>query len=211
MESDPFYQVLEDAKEQLEQLLQHLENSSVVQYSEIQEIINEVEETIQDLDSSVTILSREENSDENEISNRRLRIQSLRDQLAIVKKKAEKGQALNSSTDFLTTEESAAGGIDSIGALQEQMLREQDSHLDNIHHTMQNLHAQATTMGQELHDQSAIMQDLEGGIDTVMSKLSRGRRKLEWIYEQNSERYNDCCVGLLIVILIVLVILSFAV
>lgn len=46
-------------------------------------------------------------------------------------------------------------------------------------------------------------------MDGVVNKLARGRRQLEWVYEKNKEKYDDCCIGLLIVVLIVLLVLAF--
>lgn len=92
---------------------------------------------------------------------------------------------------------------------QEQMIREQDVHLDGIHKTMQNLHIQAQTMGDELENQGQLLDDMDEGMDTVVNKLARGRRQLEWVYEKNKEKYDDCCIGLLIVVLIILLVLAF--
>ncbi|KAG0676597.1 hypothetical protein C6P43_004080 [Kluyveromyces marxianus] len=220
---DPFIQVYNDTEEQLNQLLQILEKKkkgrSNTSPHEIAEILSEAQETVQDLNDSVLMMRQEQAVPEEEV---RAREHSMKD----LESKLKQCESLQSEDSFDVDLEAGgttaapittASGLDdtqttpdnSQDAIQEQLLREQDSQLDSIHQTMQNLHLQASTMGQELTEQGMILEEIDGDIDGVMSKLSRGRRQLEWVYEHNKEKVNDCCIFLLIVALIVLLVLAF--
>lgn len=205
---DPFTQVLKDTKEQTAQLLQYLEGNAP--NDEIYEILTDVEETIKDLDSSIIVMRREGNLNDSEIINREGQLDDLKRQVATMKKKLSDNTDISRNEADLRDEPQEEGVADSRNnLLQQQMIQEQDSHLDTIHQTMQSLHLQASTMGQELEDQGLMLDEMDQGMDGVMGKLSRGRRQLEWVYEKNKEKYNDCCIGLLIAVLIVLLVLAF--
>lgn len=217
MEIDPFDQVLNDTKEQLERLSHFFTtHTSNDEADEIKEIINEVDETLIDLDRSLVVMKRD-SSETTVIQERETAVQELKNELKSIKDQIKKkseavntttGDGLNGVDDFLNEDDVELDG-GKANPFQDQMLREQDVHLDNIHETMQNLHVQAQTMGQELQDQGQLLDEMDEGMDTVVNKLARGRRQLEWVYEKNKERYNDCCIGLLIIILIVLLVLAF--
>lgn len=205
---DPFTQVLKDTKEQTAQLLQYLEGNAP--NDEIYEILTDVEETIKDLDSSIIVMRREGNLNDSEIINREGQLDDLKRQVATMKKKLSDNTDISRNEADLRDESQEEGVADSRNnLLQQQMIQEQDTHLDTIHQTMQSLHLQASTMGQELEDQGLMLDEMDQGMDGVMGKLSRGRRQLEWVYEKNKEKYNDCCIGLLIAVLIVLLVLAF--
>lgn len=233
---DPFIQVYNDTEEQLNQLLQILDKKkkgrSSTSSKEISEIISEAQETIQDLNESIEFMKQEQVMPEQEIRSREKN-------MATLDSKVRQCQTLNIETSqdsnvgttsgstnkqwpslpqnnresFSLDIEATAGSEDSQAtehdAVQEQLLREQDDQLDIIHQTMQNIHLQASTMGQELGEQGMILEELDTNVDGVMNKLSRGRRQLEWVYENNKERVNDCCIFLLIIALIVLLVLAF--
>ncbi|CCE89792.1 Tlg1p TDEL_0A04600 [Torulaspora delbrueckii] len=201
-EQDPFEQVVRDTKEQIDRLRHHLSGNGPRNDSdEVAEILGDVEETIKDLDRSVIVMKR----NGQDTGGRGSQVEDLRNAL----------QALKYQPRVLIDEEeeeepSAASRENPFNnPLQEQMIREQDTHLDSIHHTMTNLHLQAQTMGNELEDQGELLNEMDTNMDSLSNKLSRGRRQLEWVYEKNKERYNDCCIGLLIVVLIVLLVLAF--
>ncbi|AMD21671.1 HFL185Cp [Eremothecium sinecaudum] len=202
MPTDPFYQVLKDAQDQLLHLRSYIDAGSRLQSSDLTEIIAEIEETIGDLKDSITVFSQDPLASKAELAKREQQIQDLKAQLAAMKQTC-------ASSPPLEHEVRDSASIDQSNALQEQILLEQDSHLDAIHTTMQNLHLQATTMGQEFEDQSFILQDLEGGLDSVRSKISRGTQRLQSIYERNSNSYNDCCITVLIALLVILLVLAF--
>lgn len=199
-EEDPFEQVVRDTKEQIDRLRHHLGgNGPRNDDDEVAEILGDVEETIKDLDRSVVVMKRSGQ----DTGNRESQIQDLREALKRLKQQPH--------VELDEEEETAPSSNENPfnNPLQEQLLREQDTHLDSIHNTMTNLHLQAQTMGNELEDQGEMLHEMDTNMDSLSNKLSRGRRQLEWVYEKNKERYNDCCIGLLIVVLIVLLVLAF--
>ena len=216
---DPFDQVARDTEEQIQRLKSYLTTHSPD--NEVIEIIRDVEETIVDLDKTIDVMRR---SGQQDVSKRELQLQQIRNGLRDLKRSGALGdtglQVDDSSKTNVTTtknsgavplEENGVAGDDNLpeNPFQEQILKEQDQHLDDIHLSMQRLHMHAKTIGQELEDQGQILEEMDEGLDTITGKLDRGRRQLEWIYEKNKEKYNNCCIGLLIVALIVLLVLAF--
>lgn len=200
-EEDPFEQVVRDTKEQIDRLRHHLGgNGPRNDDEEVTEILADVDETIKDLDRSIVVMKRngqDTRARESQVQDLRTALQTLSySRVELQEEDAPEPSAASTENPFNSP-------------LQEQMLREQDTHLDSIHHTMTNLHLQAQTMGNELEDQGELLHEMDTNMDSLSSKLSRGRRQLEWVYEKNKERYNDCCIGLLIVVLIVLLVLAF--
>nr|CAO98829.1 t-SNARE [Nakaseomyces delphensis] len=223
---DPFEDVVCDTEEQvtrLEQFLeQHHKYTTEAEMKEVREIVDDVAETLEDLDKSIAIVAKTQNNTV-DVAGRRHRLSQLEEKFLKLKTQfnsSELGTSAKTShiDDVNVTvdlEENNPNDVNITGGasnpFQEQMLREQDTHLDDIHQTMKNLHLQAETMGQELEDQGQLLSDMDQGMDTVAGKLARGRRQLEWVYEKNKERYNDCCIMLLIIALIVLLVLAFIV
>lgn len=217
---DPFQQVVKDTKEQLNRIDNYITRHSTAgdddQEEEIRDILKDVEETIVDLDRSIIVMKRDESED---VSDREVQVKNIKQQLDSLKFRFD--QRMQESTQTaIPLKESEENSTISNGAtenndggmsnpFQEQMLREQDVHLDGIHKTMQNLHVQAQTMGNELENQGQLLDNMDEGMDTVVNKLARGRRQLEWVYEKNKEKFDDCCIGLLIVVLIILLVLAF--
>ncbi|SCV05623.1 LANO_0H11562g1_1 [Lachancea nothofagi CBS 11611] len=205
---DPFDQVLTDTREQANRLIQYLDAGHDVD-EEIRDIMADLEETVRELDSSITVMKRDGYVEDGLVMERETRMQDLKRDVARLKAQTPHTPASNQADDSDFEVSSTTSNSQNNNPMQQQMLQEQDQHLDTIQQSMQNLHLQASTMGQELEDQGAMLGEMDGGIDNVMGKLSRGRRQLEWVYEKNKEKYNDCCIGLLIAALIVLLVLAF--
>ncbi|RKP30248.1 hypothetical protein METBISCDRAFT_16807 [Metschnikowia bicuspidata] len=90
---------------------------------------------------------------------------------------------------------------------QQEMIQEQDMQLDAIHITMQNLNQQAMLMGSELEEQGFMLEDLDQEIDTVGAKLQRGMKRVNYVIEKNRETASNCCIGILVVVLTVLLVM----
>ncbi|QLQ78364.1 hypothetical protein HG537_0A06110 [Torulaspora globosa] len=196
IEQDPFEQVVKDTREQIDRLSHYVSGNGYQRDDEVAEIIQDVAETIEDLNKSLVVMARNDQDTrdrETEVRGLEQALQRLKDQ----------------KPPPNDTEQPSANENPFQNAMQEQLLREQDTHLDSIHQTMTNLHLQAQTMGNELEDQGQLLDEMDSNMDSIGSKLARGRRQLEWIYQKNSERYNDCCIVLLIAALIVLLVLAF--
>ncbi|CAL9727677.1 t-SNARE affecting a late Golgi compartment protein 1 [Monosporozyma unispora] len=221
---DPFDQVLEDTKEQLTRLTNYLPSHGID--NEVIDIIKDVQDTINDLERSLLVMQRSSlDTQQRETNLTKVRVQLNQFIKDYNIDTTAQSSFVPAQTNFVPQEQqqpiqqigevknSTNGDVNngpSTGdALQEQMLQEQDVHLDNIHHTMQNLHLQAQTMGEELEDQGQLLDDLDTNFDSVTNKLNRSRRQLEWVYEKNKEKFNDCCIILLIIALIVLLVLAF--
>ncbi|CEP63718.1 Tlg1p LALA0_S09e00936g [Lachancea lanzarotensis] len=207
---DPFEQVLNDTHEQTNRLLQYLDGNHQID-AEIRDIFVDLEETVQELDSSVLVMKRDGIVADSVVMQREEAMQSLKRDVARLKLQipADRLQTDSGSLQLDTDTSDVPSDAQNDNPMQQQMLQEQDQHLDTIQQSMRNLHLQASTMGQELEDQGVMLDEMDGNMDNVMSKLSRGRRQLEWVYEKNKEKYNDCCIGLLIVALVVLLVLAF--
>lgn len=215
---DPFIQVYNDTEEQLNhlsQILQRKKLTSNTNTAEITDIIRDVEETIADLKESIEVVRHEQALPLEEINSREKSMAKLETKLAQCTElfrplaaETEHRDSFDIDLEANASSDAAAAASDD-NAVQEQLLREQDGQLDMIHQTMQSLHLQASTMGQELSEQGMMLEEMDGQVDGVLGKLSRGRRQLEWVYEHNKEKLNDCCIGLLIVALIVLLVLAF--
>ena len=210
---DPFDQVANDTQEQIDRLKTYLETHGKDQ--EVDDIMNDIRETMVDLDRSVLVMKRSGQ----DISAREQKLSSIRNEFESLNTSKPSENGNNNQNDEVNhkilldegqssrPDEVISGGMSN--PFQEQILKEQDTHLDEIHKTMQNLHLHAQTMGQELEDQGTLLDELDENFDSITNKVQRGRRQLEWIYEKNKEKYNDCCIGLLIIALIVLLVLAF--
>ncbi|CCF60606.1 hypothetical protein KAFR_0K02500 [Kazachstania africana CBS 2517] len=207
---DPFDQVLNDTEEQIKRLKDYLKSHGNQNDAEIDGIFNDIKETIVDLERSIIVIQRS-GKDTVERETRLNAVRSELDKLQIVRDSTNTANTANtfdpSETNQNVDDIEMDGGV--ANPFQEQMLREQDDQLDNIHKSMQTLHLHAQTMGQELEDQGQLLDDMNDKFDSVTTKLGLSRRKLEWVYEQNKEKYDNCCIGLLIVVLIVLLVLAF--
>lgn len=204
MDQDPFQQVVQDTKEQIDRLDHYLDGSSREENEEVYEIMKDVEETIQDLEKSCEVMKRSGQ----DVAERQAQVQTLKTALADLQVKSHSPSLSQGVPDDIEASQTEQPALYE-NPFQQQMLQEQDTHLDSIHHTMTNLHAQAQIMGEELQDQGQLLDEMDGNLDSLTSKLSRGRRQLEWVYEKNKEKFNDCCILLLIIALIVLLVLAF--
>lgn len=219
---DPFVEVQQDAEHQLNNLKQFLGKLTTITTGSEQDFNNnlhELEETIQDLKESIE--SSKENPEffklsESDIKSREKIVSELDANLGQLE--AE----WSNKTGKAAEQDNGEQGLDSMGnnpfqrmdeveeytqMQQQEIMREQDQHLDGVYNTMQNINQQARAIGNELEDQAFIIDELDGEFDRVSSRLGRGMKRLEFIYEKNKERANDCCIGILIVVLIVLLLL----
>ncbi|CCH43977.1 Syntaxin-6 [Wickerhamomyces ciferrii] len=222
---DPFVEVLEDAQHQITNLEEFLKKITIVNEnnrSDFNNNISELEETISDLKESIQ--SSKEDPEFFQISNTEINKRE-----SIVKKLEDSIQQLqlqwsskngNSNNPFIRYDETDENGKsgEANGVVdedynkfsqlqQEEMMREQDDQLDGVYTTMQNINLQARTMGEELEDQAYIIDEVDSELDRVGGKLGRGMRQVEHVIRKNQERAGDCCIGVLIVALIVLLVL----
>ncbi|ODV95759.1 hypothetical protein PACTADRAFT_49212 [Pachysolen tannophilus NRRL Y-2460] len=229
---DPFYEVEKDAYKQLDVLndfidrqSDNISNDIVLDFnnnkSELLETINDLKESVDTINQNPDLYS---SIDANELKKRSESIQDLRRKLSQLNSKwAEK---LNKSKREVTTmsnrisqefdqedhQSSADAGGTAAGQQyqhfqQQELIREQDYHLDNIHQTMQNLHMQASTMGDELEDQHVILQQFDNEMDTMGTKLHNGLKRVDYFLAKNKDKASDCCIVLLVAALVILLLI----
>lgn len=87
---------------------------------------------------------------------------------------------------------------------QQEQIQDQDLQLDLIHETMRNLNQQAQLMGGELEEQGFMLDELDQDMDTVGNKLQRGLKRVNYVIEKNRETASNCCIGVLMVVLVIL-------
>lgn len=88
-----------------------------------------------------------------------------------------------------------------------QMLHDQDHHLDGVFQTVGNLRRQADDMGRELEEQHEMLEVADNLADRVGGRLQTGMGKLQHVIRRNEDRWSSCCIGVLIIALIVLLVL----
>lgn len=90
---------------------------------------------------------------------------------------------------------------------QQQIMREQDTQLDDVSTTVGNLRRQADDMGRELEEQRQMLEMVDEAADRVGGKLQTGVKRLNHIVRKNEDTLSSYCIGLLIFALIVLLVL----
>lgn len=228
---DPFYDVLGDAKAQLE-TLRGLAARAVTANAQL-DFDNthlEIEETLDDLRLSVEVSQttpEQFNLTQRDIGERERIVAQLRRDLdgvvAAWRQRCvdpRRQREVTTMANRILQDGDSSGGGGGGGAApatqrndefeqfqQQQATQEQDLQLDSIHHTMRNLNQQAMLMGQELQDQGYMLDDLDQEIDVVGGKLQRGLKRVNYVLEKNRERASDCCIALLVVALCILLVL----
>lgn len=224
---DPFTEVLQDAEQQLSNLSQVLGQGSFSEESkhDFDSKLLELQETIEDLKESIesskadpeffkitpeTIKEREDivgnlSSQYDKLSSQWSELGNTKNLAPFKRFEGDADgdhEADTSNTDGVDTDTARFNAMQ-----QQQMLREQDEHLDGVYASMQTIQHQARAMGTELEEQAFIMEDLEGELDRIGSKVGRGLKRVDHFIRSNQETASDCCIGLLIVALIVLLVL----
>lgn len=87
------------------------------------------------------------------------------------------------------------------------LMNEQDTQLDHVFGTVQNLREQASIMGRELEEQSELIEEVDMRVERMHEKIKRGFKNMKGIIKQNEDAVSSFCIAILIVILIVLLIL----
>lgn len=228
---DPFNEVQEDALQQINKLNKFINDTGIVTEDSKLDFINnyqELEETIEDLNQAISIseanpnqfnLTQQDISKRHEILKdlqaKMREVNSLWDNKANDPKRQREVTTMSNrisqdtSNDPFSDRNKINNEFDQFQ--QQEVIREQDTHLDSIHQTMYNLNQQAMIMGGELEDQGFMLDDLDQDLDRTSSKLERGLKRVNFVIEKNRERASDWCIGILVVALCVLLILVIAV
>ncbi|RKF75951.1 t-SNARE affecting a late Golgi compartment protein 1 [Golovinomyces cichoracearum] len=90
---------------------------------------------------------------------------------------------------------------------QSQILAEQDTQLENVSQTVYKIRQQASEMGRELEEQAELLDRVDGLADRVGGRLQTGMKSLGTVIRRNEDGLSTCCIGALIVILVLLLIM----
>jgi t-SNARE syntaxin family protein len=220
---DPFNQVYADAESQLveiERLLeQYRRDPTNSHLADINNATQELTETIHDLSQSIRAVQSKPSQfgvDDYEINDRISKVGALNNRLSDIQETIPK---INRETNpnpatWAAQESETTGGMSRAEAesatanlMYQDVIQEQDTVLDSVYSTVNNLREQANVMSRELEDQSYLIEDFETQVDSAGDRLQRGLKRVDWVLRNNRETLSSCCITLLIVVLIVLLVL----
>lgn len=219
---DPFIQVYKDAQSQLEETKRHLDkyereptNNHLM---DVNNLTQELIETIHDLSQSIGAVQSKPSDfglSEHEINDRIGKVSQLNRQLGDIQEKInevkqqhqhqQSSAAQEGGSSNYQDNDHAGGGIGNL--MYRDAIQEQDTVLDSVYSTVNNLRQQANVMSRELEDQSYLIEDFERDADTAGDRLRRGMKRVNWVVKNNQETLSSCCITLLIVVLIILLVL----
>lgn len=230
---DPFNEVEEDSWSQIKALELFIKDANIINEDTKLDFSNnyqELEETLEDLRQAVHI--SESNPDQfrltsSDIANRKQILSKLSTKIKslehdwnnkVLNTKREVTSMSNriSQDDDKTINDNPFSDSNRVNEefnqhQQQEVIQNQDLQLDSLHQTMRNLNEQATMMGDELEDQTFMLEDLDQEMDVVGNKLQRGLRRVRFVLENNKGGASDWCIGILVVALVFLLILIIAV
>ncbi|KAJ1659099.1 hypothetical protein IWQ61_001761 [Dispira simplex] len=88
---------------------------------------------------------------------------------------------------------------------QTTILRQQDQHLDSVMGTVQNIRSMAHTMGNELEDHNALLEELDVQTEQTQSKLSRAMKGMEGMLKSSASNRSICLILFLIAVVFILI------
>jgi len=95
------------------------------------------------------------------------------------------------------------------GQVQEQIMRQQDTDLDDLSQVVGVLGQMGTSIHSELEQHNRILDDLDAGVDNTSGRLNSVMRRVNKLLESTSDRVQWCLIIVLTLILIGLVIIVF--
>lgn len=228
-EEDPFLTVRHEVEANLEQAnllldsYQRISQTSAPDSAEvlqtledIDQILEDIETDIADLQESVDVVSK--NSEKYKVSPKE--VEKRRNFLTNIRAESERlrSQAhpvghknpFSSADDPQRTKEDEPSEEDrqQEELYQQQIMEEQDIQLDSVYNTVGNLRQQANIMGQELGEQAEMLEEFENAVDKSANKLQQGMKRVEIFLKKNEDTKSNCCIGLLIAVLIILLVLA---
>ncbi|ODV83062.1 hypothetical protein CANARDRAFT_203882 [[Candida] arabinofermentans NRRL YB-2248] len=234
---DPFNDVYQDATTQLQLLKttspQSLEFQNIK--NELMEIINDLTNALQVIKQSKLRSSSGNgndsyyNIDSFELNEREKKLSDLKLEMNEIIKNSNislgtgTGTGTNTSklhyNDNPFADDNGGGGDSGNNTLEnpeiafnnnynQQLIQQQDDIISNeLTQSIQNLHQQALTIGDELDYQHDLLTDVHNDIDRLDYKIvNNGIKKINKFLETN-ERGGNCCIAILIGVLIVVLVL----
>jgi SYP6 family syntaxin len=96
------------------------------------------------------------------------------------------------------------------GALQQRMVAQQDEQLDELSAHVVRIGALGREMGQELHSQSALLDELGGEVDGASTRLAAAQRRVQLVLDRAGAKGQLCIIGVLAAVLVILILLVIA-
>ncbi|ESX02836.1 hypothetical protein KL918_002391 [Ogataea parapolymorpha] len=205
---DPFYDVYNDGLVQLERLRSTSPNSL-----DFNNIKTELIETIGDLTNALEVIQQSKNRaktgngndtfahiDAAELHSREAKLQDLKSQFSDVLK------SVNLPGHYSDNPFEDPPPIDQ--QYTQQLLQEQDDIISkDLTKSIQNLHQQALTIGNELDYHQELLEDVEQDIDRLNFKMvNHGIKRINRFLETN-ERGGNCCIAVLVAVLVIILVL----
>jgi len=95
---------------------------------------------------------------------------------------------------------------DNILQIQQQLLGEQDEHLDHLSRSINRQHHISLQINDELGVHTGLLEELDTEVDRTGSRLSSARRRLDKLAKGARENSSTVTIGLLILVLLILII-----
>ncbi|KAF8664125.1 hypothetical protein AX16_000815 [Volvariella volvacea WC 439] len=91
---------------------------------------------------------------------------------------------------------------------QQQLIDEQDEHLDRLSHSIQRQHHISLQINDELDVHTGLLEQLDTDLDNTENRLTSARRKLDKFAKGAKENASTVTIAVLIVVLLILVIVN---
>eukprot|EP00992_Anisonema_acinus_P002755 TRINITY_DN11277_c0_g1_i1.p1 TRINITY_DN11277_c0_g1~~TRINITY_DN11277_c0_g1_i1.p1 ORF type:complete len:253 (+),score=86.68 TRINITY_DN11277_c0_g1_i1:85-843(+) len=107
------------------------------------------------------------------------------------------------------------GAVDNEEFIQQQLQQQRDiemqqeGQIDDISHAVGRLKQTGIEIHEELKVHDELLNDLEGEMDSLGSKLKHATKKVEHMLKNNQDKGKLCCIGVLILVLITIICLFF--
>lgn len=223
---DPFLTVKQEVEASIEEAkllldsFQRISQTSAPDSAEVQQTLQDIDQVLEEIDTDITDLQESVDvvsKDPQRYNVSSKEVETRRDTLAKIKLETRRlkdaAHPPKHQNPFSSVEDAEEVGISEEDREQEEMyqqqiLNEQDTQLDSVFHTVGNLRQQANTMGQELEEHAEMLEEFEIAVDKSASRLSRGMKQVEIFLKKNEDTRSNCCIGVLIAVLIILLVLA---
>jgi len=91
--------------------------------------------------------------------------------------------------------------------MQQQMMTEQDAHLDVLSQSINRQRDISIHIGSELEVHDGLLQDLDGHLDQTGGRLGSARRRLDQVARGTKNNASAVTIGSLIFVLLILIVL----
>ncbi|CCG82501.1 SNARE domain protein [Taphrina deformans PYCC 5710] len=223
---DPFLTVKQDVEASIEEAkllvdsFQRISQTSAADSAEVQQTLQDIDQVLEEIDTDITDLQESvevvsKDPQKYKVTSRE--VDKRRDTIANIKRETQKlkdaAHPPKHQDPFVSTEDPQDPGMSEEDREQEEMyqqqiLNEQDTQLDSVFYTVGNLRQQANTMGQELEEHAEMLEEFEVAVDKSASRLSRGMKQVEIFLKKNEDTRSNCCIGVLIAVLIIFLVLA---